>query len=167
MNFTNTTDHTDMALHLTYDADMREDHYDGEHSLYRLSAYAKFNTHLYLPEASKELEYVVDYLSQLPVRPHHLFVDNGYGWEVVWYAKEHQVVTSQKQYVQLILEFVSFLEQNESPFFSFVLQEGFLLDDPAERISGLPNEALNFSPEFNASCFGNDDEIEVMGLKRC
>ncbi len=167
MNFTTTTDHTDMALYLTYDADKREDHYDGEHSLYRLSAYVTFNTHLYLPEATKELEYVLNYFSQLPVRPHHLFVDNGYGWEVVWYAKEHQVVTSQKQYVQLILEFVSFLEQNESPFFSFVLQEGFLLDDPAERISGLPNEALNFSPEFNALCFGNENEIEVISLNKC
>lgn len=92
---------------------MREDHYDGEHSLYRLAAYVTFNafkynnfikylryttrkpvvltgkppkncpTHLYLPEAFKELEYVLNHLSQLPVRPHHLFVDNGYGYLII------------------------------------------------------------------------------------
>lgn len=164
MNFTNTTDYTNTALHLIYDADMRKDHYDGEHSLYRLSAVITFNTHLYLPEASKELEYVLNQLSQLPVRPHHLFVDNGNRWEVVWYANDRLVVTSQKQYVQLILEFVSFLEQNQAPLFSLEMQEGFLLDDPAERISGLPDEALNLSPEFNALCFGNYGEIEVISL---
>ena len=78
MNFTNTTDHTDMALHLIYDADMREDHYDGEHSLYQLSAVITFNTRIYSTRTSREQGYILNYLSQLPVRPHHLFTKNGY-----------------------------------------------------------------------------------------
>lgn len=167
MNFTNTTDHTDMALHLIYDADMRKDHYDGEHSLYRLSAIITFNTRIYSTRTSREQGYILNYLSQLPVRPHHLFIKNGYTWEVAWYANHNQVVTSKKQYVQLILEFISFLEQHQAPLFIMEIQDGFLLDDPAERISGLPNEEINFSPTFNDICFGNDDEIEVIRLSTC
>lgn len=165
MNYTNSTDFTTLtnaALYLMYDADLSEDHYSGEHSLYRLAAEIRFNTRLYPKEASDELKYVLNKLSNLPVRPDHLFVNGGDRWEVVWYAKEHQVVTSKKQYIQLILEFVSFLEEHPSPLFMMVMQEGFFWDDPNDCISGLPNEALNFSPQFNANCFGHEGEIEVI-----
>ncbi|XKO55431.1 hypothetical protein ACI2WT_22495 [Lysinibacillus fusiformis] len=167
MIYTDSTDHTDMALHLIYDANMRKDHYDGEHSLYRLSALINFNTVVYLDGASGELNYVLNKLSIFPVRPHQLLVESGYGWEVVWYATEHLVASSQKQYIKLILEFIAFLKQHQTPLFTIQFLERFLLDDPNKCISGLPNEAINFSPAFNEACFGNDGEIEVIRLQTC
>lgn len=143
-------------------ADIRTDHYDGEHSLYRLAAYVPINQFVPNFYDSPELEYILTYLSNLPVKPHRIFVDGAGGVEVDWFANGAQVVTSKTQYVQLIMEFEWFLKVHSSAFFTLELQEGMFSDDPNERITGYPSEELNFKPKFNAECFGNDGVIEAI-----
>lgn len=156
MKFKNSNDYINMQS-------MRKEHSDGEHLVGCLVATIGFNSNLQFPEASKELEYVLNQLNQLPVRPHQLFVESGSSWEAVWYANDYQMVSDKWEYAGLILDFSEFLEQHQAPFFTTFLQDWFLLADSGERISELPNEAINFSPAFNVAWFGNDGEIEVIG----
>lgn len=142
--------------------DICTDHYDGEHSLYRLAAYVPINQFVPYFYDSPELEYILTYLSTLPVRPHRIFVDGAGGVEVDWFANDALVVTSKAQYVQLIMEFQMFLQTYSSSFFTLEMQEGIFSDDPNERITGYPSEELNFKPKFNAECFGNDGVIEAI-----
>jgi len=141
---------------------MPKGYYDGEHLVGCLVAKIEFNSNLHLPEASKELEYVLNQLNQLPVRPHQLFVEKGGSWEAVWYANGYQKVSNKWEHMSLILDFLELFAQHQTQFFSTLLPDGFLLADSGERISELPNEAINFSPAFNVACFGNEGEIEVI-----
>jgi len=162
MNLINTIGYTNKALYLVYGSDMRQDHYDGEHSLYRLAAYIPINTFIPYFYDSLELKYILAFLDKLPVRPSRVFVDGAGGVDIDWYPNKNLVTNSKLQYVQLLMEFQLFLQENSSIFFSFELQEQIFEDDPNERITGYPTEGLNFNPKFDATCFGSEKAIEVI-----
>lgn len=142
--------------------DIRTDYYNGEYSLYRFAARINLNKFVPYFYDSPELKYILNYLSNLPVKPHRIFVDFTGSIDIDWFANNALVVTSKAQYVQLIMEFQLFLQTYSSPFFSFELQEGMFSDDPNERITSYPSEELNFKPKFNAECFGCDGVIEAI-----
>lgn len=143
-------------------ADISKEHYDGEHSLYRLAAYLPINQFVPNFYDSPELEYILTYLSNLPIKPYRIFVDGAGDVAIDWFANDALVVTSKAQYVQLIMEFQMFLQNYSSPFFTLEMQEGIFSDDPNERITSYPSEELNFKPKFNAECFGCDGVMEVI-----
>lgn len=143
-------------------ADISKEHYDGEHSLYRLAAYVCINRSVPNFYDSPEYKYILAYLSDLPVKPYRIFVDDTGGVAIDWFANGSLVVTSKAQYVQLIMEFQMFLQNHSSAFFTFEMQEGIFHDDPNERITSFPSEKLNFKPKFNAECFGSNNKIEVI-----
>lgn len=152
---------TDKAINYM-DMAIREDQYDGEHSLYRMAATIYLNKNVPNFVESLELKYIVNYLSNLPVRPHRVFVDDDRNISVDWFANGALVVSNKAQYVQLIMEFQMFLLEHSSPFFTLELQNGFYNDDPNERITGYPIEELNLNPKFDAKCFGSNKKIKVI-----
>lgn len=135
----------------------RDDHYDKENAIYRLSACVKISNSTTFSQV-----YTLLYdLSKLEVRPRRLFLNENM-LEVDWAPRGFQMVMNRGQYAGLVLEFAEFLNKTGIP--DLVIQEGFFWDDPGESVKGVSADLINFFPTFNADCFGAKDNepIEIM-----
>jgi len=148
------------AMNFWNDVSVREDHYNGRNSLYRLSAKVPLEPALTTEYLLNNSHYLRGLLSELPIRPSRIFIyDDMY--EIEWFAKCYLVVSSKAQYMELILHFAQYLDENQFEHFRMDIQEGFVGDDPGSSIDGIPFYKINFSPKFINECFGNNGEIEV------
>jgi len=141
----------------------REDHFDGENTLYRLAAYIPRDSNESMDKLVEYSHFLKDILSELPVRPYRLFIHKDC-YEIDWAPVGCQVLSSRAQYAQLLLNFAKFLDEDYFCNLNIQIQLGSLGDDPLESIHGISNEDINFSPTFIPECFGNEGNIEVICL---
>jgi hypothetical protein len=141
----------------------RTDHYDGINALYRVAAYVPIPMGSSPDGIERQVKKLIKDLDQLSVRPNQIFIfDNKI--EIVWYAKDYQMVMNRGQYLGLVFEFVDFL--NNAPIQDIYLQSAFFSDDPDDSVKGVSNDMINFFPEFNQDCFGADpnEPIRIVNL---
>jgi hypothetical protein len=141
---------------------VRQDHYDGQSALYRLSA--KMNLENRITNVSKEnmVNKLINSSSKWSVIPNELvlFSDT---MEIHWYAKEYQMVSNRKEYTLLIQNFLDFI--HGIPDVEILFLDRCLTEDPDRSMWSVPNELVNFNPKFNSDCFGSKDgDINVLDL---
>ncbi|MFD1031724.1 hypothetical protein [Metaplanococcus flavidus] len=143
----------------------REDHYDGIHSIYRLSAWVVVPDSMSFEESVKQFDQLVKDLSNLKVRPNRIYKHGGGLLEVDYYPRGYQMVMNKGQYAGLQLEFAQFLDQ--SPILGMSIQEGCYYDDPDDSVKSVSNAQINFFPEFNSKCFGTleNEKINIYNIR--
>ncbi|MFC6040528.1 hypothetical protein ACFPYN_13965 [Paenisporosarcina macmurdoensis] len=151
------------AMDFWSNGSFRDDHFDGENGLYRLSARIPLDPKSTVPRVLEYSHYLIGKLYELSVKPTRMFIHDNM-FEVEWRAIGYQVVSSKAQYMELILHFAHFLERNQ--FDNIDLQLGFLSDCPVGSIHEIPMNDINFSPQFNIECFGSKGTIEVICIKK-
>lgn len=134
--------------------------YDGEHSIKYFTAEIHLKKSVDNIMESAELEYIINYLSELPIRPVKVSVyDVGY-IEIHWESNGYQVASSKAEYIQLVMGFKMFLRKIQSPFFDIQMHYGFYFTNQTTSIKGISEDDINFSPKFNQASFGSQKDIE-------
>jgi hypothetical protein len=139
---------------------VRDDHYSQGNGIYRLSA------SLTIDESKKDkinsiVQELIEILSETSVIPSRITIYDNLAIEIDWAPNGFQKVRSKAQYLDLVLEFVEFL--NEVDIYDLVLNIGIFDDDP-DKLADSPFRAININPSFNSRCFGHD-EIEVIDFR--
>jgi hypothetical protein len=138
---------------------VREDHFDGVNAIYRLAAYIELDENLSKDGFCRQLQYLNRELSKLSVRPNSVYIfDNMI--VINWYTRGFQMVMNRGQYAGLVLQFAKFLDTCHLKGLK-ILDECFN-DDPEDAVKSVPNEDINFFPEFNEKCFGSNEPIEIV-----
>jgi len=150
------------AMELWSNGSFREEHYDGENGLYRLSARIPLDPKSTALRVIEYSHYVIGKLYQLSVIPSRMFIYDD-KFEIDWVANGYQVVSSKAQYMDLILHFAHFLEKNKLE--NIDIQTGFIDDCPGGNIHEISINEINFSPQFNKECFGSKGTIEVICIE--
>ncbi|MFK9091714.1 hypothetical protein [Bacillus salipaludis] len=144
---------------------VRSDHFDGINAIYRLVAYVPILLGVSVDGIRRQAQKLIKDIDQLSVRPNQIFIfDNMI--EIVWYAKDYQMVMNRGQYLGLVFEFVEFL--NNASIQDLYIKSGFFSDDPDDSVKCVSNDMINFFPEFNQECFGAgwNEPIKIVNLNR-
>jgi hypothetical protein len=122
---------------------------DDNESLYQVNANLNIKeSDLKLPiEKIKELIKEIEFGS---IKPSLILVDYN-SILICWEAIPHQMVVEYEVYLNLILEFLSYLKGFDD--FDLVLNEGFFGDSP-NKILSEDNYLKNYEPHFNSQYFG-------------
>lgn len=142
---------------------VREDHYDGKNELYRLTASLYSITGKWINKGNiltkENIEDIKLLLSSLSIPPHRIFIT--YDNVVVdWIPNGALVLNSKDEYLQLVLDFIAYLDKLD--FVKFDTELDSFGDDPQEPYEDTENLRKVCYPKFTVENFGAiDREIEV------
>lgn len=137
---------------------IRKDHYDGQNALYRLSAVIYLRSN----ENGIKVQHLIENSKGWKVPPSEMVVFSE-RIEIHWYTIGYQMILNHEQYLELIRDYIIFLNSIDDLNISFL--ERCLIESPDCTVWGVPNEIINFKPGFNSKCFGLGGlEINVVFL---
>lgn len=140
----------------------RKDHYDGINALYRLSAVMSLESTSNESSITEQIQQLILKVKTWSVVPNEIVVFPNRA-ELHWYTIGFQMSMNQEQYLNLIQQFLSFL--NNIPEMDVQFLERCLIEDPERLVWSVPNQMINFLPEFTSECFGSKgQEIKVLIL---
>lgn len=141
---------------------LRKDHYDGMNALYRFSAVIDIKCRE--NSMPNEIIKMLRTLKSLDVVPNEVVVFSN-RIEIHWYPKGYQMVLSYKQYLEIVRNFISYINRLDDYDLKFLKR--CLTEDPDRTVWGVPNEFINFKPNFNSNCFGSlGNEIKIIFLQQ-
>ncbi|MGP4107938.1 hypothetical protein [Virgibacillus sp. L01] len=141
---------------------IRKDHHDGVNALYRMSAVMNTDIDPGALSQTERIQRLMDTVGSWSVVPSEIVVFTG-RVELHWYTKGFQMVMKREQYLSLIQQFQAFLSYTKTINLKFL--ERCLIEDPIRSVWPVPNQLVNFSPQFTSECFGLDEqEIKVLIL---
>ncbi|ODV53741.1 MULTISPECIES: hypothetical protein [Lysinibacillus] len=135
--------------------------YDGEHAIKYFTAEIHLKKSVDNVMDSAELEYIINYLSELSIRPVEVCVyEVGY-IEIYWKSNGYQIASSKAEYIQLVMDFKMFLRKIQSPFFDIQMHYAFYFTNHTTSIEGISENVISYSPKFNQASFGSNKEIKL------
>lgn len=132
--------------------EVREDHYDGKHGIYRLG--------IEIPMKEIKMSELENKLNELPIRPARLFLI-GDNYCIDWGSQHYVVVKYLNEYADLIYDFIDYVDL--LGFTEWKVCVGMLFDDPVE-INDTLNDEISVSV-FSKKNFHSKSEVETYDFR--
>lgn len=133
---------------------VRKDHYNGKNSITRLAIDIKI-------DSEKQKTAYINFFKHLEIRPEFLIFDEAKKcMQIWWFSQQNNVVTSKKQYLKLLDNFIEYVETLGLE--NWKIDTGSLGDDPIYLfLEKAKSEKIIINPVFDRESFGLRGEMQI------